>query len=77
MSSAMIEPLSLSQSIVATLKKYGTVHIDFLARLVARRRSEIQAYLDTLHQENVIQIDGENVSLVDKESESDKLKAVC
>lgn len=74
MSSAMFEPLSLSQSIVAILKRYGTVHIDFLARLVSRRRSEIQTYLDTLHQENIIEIDGEHVSLVDQES--NKLRPV-
>lgn len=68
MSSITNEPLSLSQAIVATLKKYGTVHIDFLARLVSRRRSEIQTHLEILCQERVIEIDGENVSLVSKES---------
>lgn len=73
--SSVVEPLSLSQSIVAILKKYGEVHIDFLARLVSRRRAEIQDYLDVLHQEKIIHVEGETVKLVAEESH--KIKTAC
>ena len=58
-----IETSSLSESIVAFLKKYGTVPVEFLAKLHHRGADEIESYLATLEDKGVIVRDGEMVSL--------------
>jgi predicted transcriptional regulator len=54
---------SLSESIVATLKRHGTVPAEFLAKIYNRELSEIESYLETLEDKGVIRREGENVSL--------------
>ena len=63
----MIESLGLNTRIVSVLKKYGTVPVDFLAKSVGRRKSEIEDDLKTLQDMDVIKYDGKNVSLSKKE----------
>jgi hypothetical protein len=52
-------------TIVKTLKEYGPVSADLLARLLHRRRPEIQPSLEELQARHVIRLDTENkVSLL-------------
>ena len=62
----MIEALVLNLSIVNTLKKYGSIPVDFLAKILRRRKSEILENLGILEKEGVITLTGENVSLSTK-----------
>lgn len=62
----MIESKGLSMLIVITLKEYGTIPIDFLAKVLGRRPSEIEEYLENLERERVIERKGEKVSLSSK-----------
>jgi len=59
----MYKPPSPNTEIVAVLKKYGSVHIEFLAKLLSRRPPEITEQLDTLEREGVIKRDGEMVGI--------------
>jgi hypothetical protein len=60
------ESVGLSTLIVSTLQEYGTIPIDFLAKVLGRRTPEIQDDLDILEQERVIHREGENVRLASK-----------
>ncbi len=59
----MSKVLALNTSIVALLKQYGPVHVDFLAKLLSRRTFEILDYLESLEKEGVIKREGEKVTL--------------
>lgn len=54
---------AVTTSIVRTLKEYGPIHIEFLAKVLGRRRSEILEYLDVLEREGVIRRTEEKVGL--------------
>ena len=58
-----IQSSSLGESIVLTLKKHGTIPIEFLAKLQNRGSSEIEDYLVTLEREGIIVREGDTVSL--------------
>jgi DeoR/GlpR family transcriptional regulator of sugar metabolism len=58
-----IESPSLSESIVAFLKRYGTVPVGFLAKQHKRGVEEIESYLTNLEEKGVIIRDGDRVSL--------------
>jgi predicted ArsR family transcriptional regulator len=61
---AMHTALALNTAIVTTLKEYGPIPVDFLAKLLGRRTAEILEYLESLEREGVVRRDGEKVSLV-------------
>lgn len=61
--SSTIESLSPGTSIIKTLQKYGTVPIDFLARVNGRKRSEIKEHLKSLEQAGLIECRDERVRL--------------
>jgi hypothetical protein len=65
MGSAMGQPLtmSLGERIILTLRKYGTVPVDFIARVNSRRVSEIEDYLQILQVDGIIKREGDRVSL--------------
>jgi hypothetical protein len=63
-----ISSSSLGESVVLTLKKYGTIPIAFLAKLHNREPSEIEGYLETLETAGIIERHDGNVTL----SASDK-----
>jgi len=48
----MSEPMGLT--IVNALRKYGDVEIDFLARAIGRRPSEIEKMIEVLKAEKVV-----------------------
>ena len=65
--SAISSPLSLGEAIIRTLKSYGDVSIDFLARVSNRRVFEVQEYISVLEREGVVTRKGEKgetISLV-------------
>lgn len=58
--------LGIGTLIVNTLREYGTIPVDFLAKVLGRRTPEILDYLEILEREGVIQREGEQVSLSSK-----------
>jgi len=54
----------INSSIVRTLQNYNSeIPIDFLAKKVGRRRSEVLVYLIALNEKGVVQLSDKNVAL--------------
>ena len=62
----MAEVVGLSTQIVAILKQYRRIPVDFLARRLGRHTSEIREDLESLEREGVLERDGEQVTLSEK-----------
>jgi len=56
--------LSLAELIVASLKRYGTVSIDFLARILGQRTSDIEEYVNILERETIVVRENNKVALI-------------
>ena len=61
--SSAISPMSLGEAIIRTLKTYGEVPVDFIARINGRRVFEVQEYVKVLEREGVVKQKGENLIL--------------
>lgn len=61
---ALTASLSLAELIVATLRRYGALSVDFLARVLDQRTSDVEDYVDRLVREGVVIRSGNTVSLV-------------
>jgi DNA-binding MarR family transcriptional regulator len=61
---ALTASLSLAELIVVTLRRYGSISVDFLARVLDQRTSDVEEYVDRLEREGVVMRSGNEVSLV-------------
>ena len=60
-----MDTLSVAAVTVQVLKRYGqALPIEFLARLLGRKPSEIEPYLEALQREHVIERHNDSVELV-------------
>lgn len=58
-----ISSSSLGESVVLTLKKYGTIPVGFLAKLHNTRPAEIEDYLTALEAAGIVERRDGNVTL--------------
>jgi len=61
---ALTASLSLAELIVVTLRRYGEISVDFLARVLDQRTSDVEEYVVKLEREGVVMRSGNKVSLV-------------
>jgi hypothetical protein len=66
--SSSSESLSLNTSIVLALRRYGTIPLDFLARVLGRRKSEILSDVEDLQRKGIVAVTDEKISLSDSAS---------
>lgn len=57
------KPVTLGESIIRTLKEYGAVRIDFVARVLGRPLFEVQEYVSALENVGAIKRDGDMISI--------------
>lgn len=60
---ALSASLSLAELIVVTLRRYGSLSVDFLARVLDQRTDDIEEYVELLAEQGVLIRTGNDVSL--------------
>ena len=61
----IVKRIAPHSAIITTLKRYGTVDVDFIATQIGRNSNEVESYLQSLANAGVVRRQNDIVSLIE------------